>query len=283
MLTTSKQTKGMLLLLCCSIMWSISGVLIKTIPWNAFVIAGLRSLIAGIVMAAYIKHSGMRFTLDKTSAWGGVFISGMFISFILANKLTTAANAIVIQSCSPVFVLLYNVLFGGKRASKLDIVTVLLTMIGIGVFFFEELSAGMLLGNIVALVAGILLAGVYIITCNSGAEASMNGILFGHILTALLGIPMMLVFDTPFTGSAVTGILLLGIVQLGIPYVLYGIAVQYCSPLACSLICMVEAIFNPIWVFLYSGEAPSVVALIGGALVLATVAIWAILSQKRQA
>lgn len=274
--------RGMLLLLVCATMWSISGMLIKLIPWHAIVIAGTRSLLAGCVMALYIKLSGMRFVFDKTAIISGVLISGMFIAFTLANKLTTAANAIVIQSSAPVFVLLYNVLRGGKRASRLDILTVLFTIIGISMFFFDQLMPGMLLGNFVALIAGILLAAVYIATCGAKQESCMNGILFAHGLTALIGIPMMLVFDTPVTGASVGGIMLLGIVQLGIPYILYGLAVQHCPPLACSLICMTEAIFNPIWVFLFSGESPSAFALLGGALVLATIAVWAVLSQRQK-
>ena len=80
--------------------------------------------------------------------------------------------------------------------------------------------------------------------------------------------------------GAVGRILLLGVVQLGIPYVLYGIAVQHCPPLAASLIGMLEAIFNPIWVFIATGEAPSPLSLMGAALVLFSIAFWAIWSQR---
>lgn len=279
---TSLARKGMLLLLVCTTMWSISGMMIKMIPWHAMVIAGIRSFLAGCVMALYIKFSGMRFVLNKTVVISGFLISGMFMTFILANKLTTAANAIVIQSSAPVFVLLYNALFGGKRVNRLDVIAVLFTMIGISIFFFDQLTPSMLLGNCVALIAGILLASVYIVTCGAGEESCMNGILFAHGLTALIGIPMIFVFDTSFTSTSIGGILLLGIVQLGIPYILYGLAVQHCPPLACSLICITEAIFNPIWVFLFSNELPSLLALFGGVLVLATIAIWAIFSQRQK-
>lgn len=278
----NQAKQGMLLLLVCTTMWSISGMLIKTIPWHAMVIAGTRSFLAGCVMALYIKLSGMRFTLNKTVVISGILMCGMFMTFILANKLTTAANAIVIQSSAPVFVLLYNVFVGGKRANRIDIIAVLLTIIGISIFFFDQLTPGMLLGNCVALMAGILLAAVFIVTCGAEQVSCMNGILFAHGLTALIGIPMMLAFETPFTNVSIIGIVLLGVVQLGIPYILYGLAVQHCPPLACSLICITEAIFNPIWVFIFSGESPSPLALLGGALVLATIAGWAVLSERRK-
>ena len=275
------QVRGMLMFLSCTLLWSISGVLIKTIPWNAIVIAGARSFLAGIVMAIYIKASGMRFFLNRTAVISGVFISLLFMCFVLANKLTTAANAIVIQSSAPMFVLLHNILWGGKRANRIDVITVILAMLGISIFFFDKLQAGMMLGNMIALLSGVLMAAVYITTCGASSESCMNGILFAHGITALIGIPAAFVFETPLGGGSIGGILLLGIVQLGIPYVLYGLAVKHCPPLACSLLGITEAIFNPIWVFIASGESPGVISLCGGVLVLVSIAFWAILSQRR--
>lgn len=275
-----REKRGMVLLLICTLMWSISGVLIKQIPWNAPVIAGFRSLLAGGVMALYLRISGIPFRFDRVAVRSGVVLSCMFMSFVLATKLTTSANAIVIQSSAPAFVLLYDVVVRRVRARRLDIITVVLTLVGISIFFFDQLTPGKLLGNAVALLAGVLLAATYIITCGAPQASCMNGILLAHILTAVIGIPMALVFDTPFTAGAVSRILVLGIVQLGIPYVLYGLAVQHCPPLAASLICMTEAIFNPIWVFLVTGEAPSPLALFGGALVLLTIAFWAVRQRR---
>lgn len=275
-----QERRGMLLILTCTLMWSISGILIKSIPWNAAVIAGFRSLVAGAVMALYIRLSGLAFRIDKTALRGGALMSMMFLSFTLANKLTTAANAIVIQSSAPVFVLLHNVVIKGRRARGLDVLTVLLTITGIAIFFFDRMDGGHLLGNLTALASGVLLAATYIVTCGAKKQSCMNGILLAHGITACIGIPMALVFETQATGAAIGGILLLGVIQLGIPYVLYGLAVQACPPLACSLIGMMEAVFNPIWVFLFSGEAPSALALFGGGLVLLTIAFWAVMSER---
>lgn len=275
----SKEKQGMLLLVVCSLLWSISGVMIKGIPWEAPVIAGFRSLFAGGVMAVYIRVSGMRFRVSRVSAVTAVTMSCMFLCFTLANKLTTAANAIVIQASSPVFVLLYNVIAKKQRARRLDVLTVVLTFIGISLFFLEQMDGGMLLGNLIALFSGVLLAATYITTYAAKPEERMNGILLSHLLTALIGIPFA--FVTPFSIAAAPalGVLVLGVVQLGIPYMLFGLAVQHCPPLACSLIGMLEAVFNPIWVFLYTGERPSFLSLLGGVLVLASIAYWAIHSQ----
>lgn len=277
------KTRGMVMLLLCTLMWSISGLLIKQIPWNAAVIAGFRSLLAGGVMALYIRISGLRFRIDAIAIKSGLLMGAMFLSFTLANKLTTAANAIVIQSSAPAFVLLYGAVFRRQRIRRLDIITVVLTLIGIAVFFFDQMTPGRLLGNFVALLAGVLLAGTYIVTCGAPKESCMNGILLAHLLTAAIGIPLAFVLDTPATGGAIWRIALLGIVQLGIPYVLYGLAVEDCPPLAVSLIGMTEAIFNPVWVFLFTGEAPGAVALLGGAIVLCSIAFWIVRSQRLNA
>ncbi len=277
-----REKQGMLLILACTLLWSISGILIKSIPWNAPVIAGARSLIAGGVMALFMKVGGIRFRADKTAILSGSIMAMMFLSFTLANKLTTAANAIVIQSSAPVFVLVYNAVFGKKAIRRLDVLTVIVTVLGITLFFLDQLTPGRLLGNSVALLAGVLLAGTYIVTCGAPRQSCLSGILIAHLITAAVGLPLAFVYETPVTSGALVGIAVLGVVQLGIPYVLYGLAVQHCPPLAASLIGMMEAVFNPLWVFAFSGEAPSGVALAGGGLVLASIAVWAVLSQRAE-
>ncbi len=279
----SKELKGMLFIFICTLMWSISGVLIKSIPWHATAIAGWRSILAAGVMALYLRVGGVRFQINRVSVTSGVVMAGMFLCFTMANKLTTSANAIVIQSSAPVFILLYNVVFGKARPRGIDLVTVSLTILGIVLFFLDQLTPGRLLGNGVALFSGILLAATYIVTCRADTPSCLSGILIAHLITAAIGIPVSFIADTPVTGQSVLFIALLGIVQLGIPYILYGLAVRHCPPLACSLIGMLEAVFNPIWVFLFSGEAPSAQALIGGALVLLSIAAWAVLSQRKDA
>ena len=270
----------MLLLILCTLLWSISGVMIKTIPWHAFVLAGGRSLIAGGVMAVYIKARGLRFTINRTSLLAAAMLSGTFLTFVPATKMTTAANAIVIQASAPVFVLIYNGFFRKQRVSRLDAFAVLFTILGISLFFFEQIGGGQFLGNLLALVSGITLAGTYIITCGAEEDERMSGILFAHLFTAVIGLPFALFNATPLGFDPVFRVVLLGVVQLGIPYVLFGIAVRHCPPLACSLICLPEAVFNPTWVFLFTGERPSTLSLFGGALVLITIGAWAFLSQR---
>ncbi|NLH00269.1 MAG: hypothetical protein GX491_23180, partial [Chloroflexi bacterium] len=91
---------AMLQMALCAAMWSIAGIFIKLVPWNAFVIAGFRSLGAAFVLLAYIKASGMKLRLTKRTAAIALVTGATFLLFISANKLTTAANAIALQYTS---------------------------------------------------------------------------------------------------------------------------------------------------------------------------------------
>jgi len=277
------QRRSMFMMFLVTLMWSTSGLLIKFLPWNPMVIAGCRSLIAGLVMFFYIRLSGHKVVANKTSVPCGMLMCAMFFSYNIANKLTTSANAIVLQQTAPIFVLLYGIIFRRQRPRKLDLLTVALTLCGISLFFLDELSAGGLLGNLVAILAGFFVACQFVVQCNAEENTCLSGVLFSHIFTALVGMPMMLVFPPVFTFETVGAILALGVVQLGIPYVLFGLYAHHCTALSVSLISIAEAVFNPIWVALALGEIPSPIALLGALVVLFSVIFWSVMSSRKSA
>lgn len=270
------EKRAVLLMVICSSLWSIAGIFIKLIPWNPLVIAGWRSLFSAACVLVYQRFTGQAFRLNRASIRSGIFLAVTFLLFVSANKLTTAANAIVLQFTAPVFILILSVLFLKQKVTLPDLLTVLLTMGGISLFFFDQLSPGNLFGNFVAIGAGFSMAAMYLATGSTDEESRMSGILLGHLFTAAIGIPFLFVYETPVTMPAVLSILTLGIVQLGIPYLLYGIAVKDCPPLACSLLGAIEPLLNPVWVFLFTGERPGVFALLGGAVVIATITVWCV-------
>ena len=280
MIHLKPEKRAIALMVLCSSLWSISGIFIKLIPWNAIVIAGWRSFFASICVVIYQRFSGMSFRLNRASVVSGLFMSASFFMFVTATKLTTAANAIVLQFTAPVFILIISVVFLKQSISRADFFTVLFTMGGISLFFFDQLSPGSLWGNCLAIGSGFTLAVMYLATGITDPQSRMSGIFIGQFLTAVIGIPFMFVYDTPITKFAVISILILGILQLGIPYVLYGIAVKHCPPLACSLLGAIEPLLNPVWVFLFSGECPGMFALFGGIVVIATITTWCIWRDK---
>lgn len=271
----------MLEMLLCAALWSIAGIFIKLIPWNSIVIAGLRSLIAGLVMFVYMRARGIGFTADRRSLAGGAALCLTLTCFVAANKLTTAANSIVLQFTAPMFIVVFSALFLKKRFSRADVLAVVLTMAGISLFFFDQLTPGHLAGNCVAIFAGMAFACYYMSLEGASESQRMSAILIAHGLTFLVGLPFTFVYPPELSAAPVACILVLGVVQLGIPYVLLGRASGACPPLACSLLGAVEPLLNPVWVFIFDGEAPGLWALIGGVVVVATITVWCVYGDLR--
>ncbi len=269
-------------MILCAALWSIAGIFIKLIPWNSIVIAGIRSLIAGAVMFVYMRYKRIGFTADRRSMLGGLALCCTLTCFVAANKLTTAANSIVLQFTAPMFIVVFSVLFLKKKFSRSDIFAVVLTMLGISLFFFDQLTPGHLLGNCVAIVAGMAFAGYYMSLEGASESERMSAILMAHGLTFCVSIPFI-ALEPPELGAApVICIFILGVVQLGIPYVLLGRASGSCPPLACSLLGAVEPLLNPVWVFIFDGEAPGMWALIGGVVVVVTITVWCVYGDLRE-
>lgn len=276
------EKKAVLEMAVCAVLWSTAGIFIKRIPWNPLVISGWRSFFAAGVIALYMKRAGLRFRLNRAAVFSGISLTGTLLAFVCANKLTTAANAIMLQYTSPVFILIFSAVFLKQKLRRSDMAAVAAALCGIALFFLDHLSPGGLLGNCIAIFAGMCVAVTYLTAGNTDPDTRMSGILLGHLIAAAVGVPLTAVFFVPLTAPAVCSILALGILQLGIPYVLCGLALKNCPPLACSLIGMLEPLLNPVWVFLFSGEAPGFFALIGGAVVVASVTAWCTHSLKPQ-
>lgn len=281
----TQQRKAMLLMATCACLWSIGGIFIKLVSWNTFLIASCRSFLAAIVLAVFMYITKTKINVCKYSIGAGFCLSGVMICFVAANKLTTAANAIVLQSTAPIFILIIAILFLHQKIDKKQILIVSATTVGIVFFFFDQLSPGNITGNLLAILAGLLLGTMYTLIGVGGGEDDsirMTGILIGHILTAIIGFPVGFPLTDSFAGSEFVCILILGIFQLGIPYVLYALASKDCSPLACSLIGMLEPLLNPVWVFIFDGEAPGFYALIGAAIVVVSVTTWCIIGKSEE-
>lgn len=274
------KRKAILMMLLCATMWSTGGIFIKLIPWNPFVIAGWRSLISAGIVFVFLKLWKIDFCFDRRSVLNGILMCGTFLCFVGANKLTTAANAIVLQFTAPVFLMIYSTVFFHEKFCRADLAAVLATMGGIALTFLDQMKSGYLIGNCVAILAGASMAGMYLTIGKASNASSMGGMLLGHLFTAAVGIPFTFFTPTHLSTPAVLSMLGLGIIQLGIPYILLVISSRNCPPLACSLLGAVEPLLNPVWVFLFNGERPGILALFGGLIVIASVTIWCIWQNK---
>lgn len=263
-------------MLLCAALWSIAGIFIKLIPWSALCVAGVRSLIAGTVIGLYMALRHMRFVLNRQTLGAGLLEAGVYLCFVLANKMTTAANAIVLQLTSPVFIVIFSALFLHKRIERSDLTVVLFTLAGIALFFLDRLQGGYILGNLVAILSGMIMAGMFMTIGSLKGEARFSAVLIGQIAAAAAGLPAVLIERPELSALSVVSILILGVFQLGISYILYAKSAEYCPPLACCLLGALEPLLNPVWVFLFDGERPGLFALIGAVIVVGAITIWCV-------
>ena len=279
--TQKQKNTAIFHMLLCATLWSIAGIFIKAIPWSPFVIAGLRSFFAGIVVLVYIRVKRMRVVVNRQTVTAAVFMAALFLCFVTATKLTTAANATVLQYTAPLFVMVISVLFLHQKLRRVDVAAALCTMIGVSLCFAAQLSGGHLLGNIIAVISGVFMAMMYLNLGRFGPEEKMSYILIGQLFTFLCSLPFFFTTRPVFAPLPALYVVILGVVQLGVPYLLCAWASEHCPPIALSLLSALEPLLNPVWVFLFNGETPGTLALVGGAVVIAAVTAWCILGRDR--
>lgn len=252
-----------------AICWSFSGVLGKWLPWNALTINGIRSLIAAVVMGLTRHSFKVHFTRGNVLGALGVMLTSML--YVAAMKLTTSANAIVLQYAAPAFVILFGWLFYGQRPGRRSVIAAALIMLGVVLCFVDKLGGGRLLGNVLALLSAVTFALVFFCARMPGAnpsEYSYLGLLM-CVPTSLYGL-----VDPGMSSSPVQWLAVLGLgLSLAGGYYFISAAMGKVSPLFTVLLSNLEPVLNPVWVALFLpklGEVPRGLALVGSIIVLVT-------------
>lgn len=296
MTTEAERRRALILLALCGLFWSTAGALIKLVHWNAGAIWSVRSLIAVIGLYA-IRPLSMR-GITKAEILAAVGLATTTGLFVLGNKLTTAANAILIQYSAPIWVALVGNYFLGERATRLDWITIFVVIGGIALFFMDQLTTDNMLGNVVALAAGVSFAGGALAMratvagpSSSDIASSSTGprpppfdplrpLFLGNVLGAVIGAPF--IFKGPLPDATGWGALVvLGIVQQAFAYLCYAGAIRHAKAIDVMLVPIVEPILSPVWVAIFFGEIPGPWALVGGTIVVAAVTGRALLSSRR--
>ena len=266
-----KNKDGSKLIFIAAVMWSFAGLGAKLMSWNALSIACVRGIIASITIFSFRKKT--KLTLNSSTILASISLLLTTTLFMSANKMTTSANAIVLQYTSPIFILILSVIFLKYKPKFVDYIAISLTLVGISLFFIDQLETGRWLGDLVALLSGLAFAGVFF--ANRLPKANpMDASLIGNMMSLLL-FPFLM-FDQNFLSFKTTDlivIVLLGVFQLGIPYILFSLGIKRTEAIKSSIISTIEPILNPIWVFLFLNELPGILAMIGGLIVLATI-LW---------
>jgi len=252
-----------------SICWSLGGLCFQFIPWNAMSIIGLRALLAAAVFAVYRRS--IKVKLTKGNIMAALFLSATTMLFVFANQLTTAAAAVMLQFTAPIFILLIQFIFYKKKPRPSEALAVLVTVAGMVLFFADDLDAGHMLGNILAIISGLTFACVFV--CNQRSDTQPEqSVMLGFLINAVLWTPFAF-FDTNITAEIVPWIfiVIMGVVQVGMAYVFFTIGIKRTPALLACLIVALEPVLNPIWVAMFTPERPGRYAIWGGVIIVITV------------
>jgi drug/metabolite transporter (DMT)-like permease len=199
------------------------------------------------------------------------------VLFVTANKLTTAANAIFLQSTAPLYLLVLSPLILKERVRRIDVFLMGIVACGLACFFvssepFRVTAPNPFAGNVVALLSGFTYAftitGLRWISSRPDApESPMATVALGNILAFLICLPAALPVQYAGLGDVVA-ILYLGILQIGLAYYLLSAGVRYIPAVEAGTLLLIEPAFNPVWTWLLHGERPGLLAICGGALIL---------------
>ena len=282
MQTESQPSKfpPILLILFAVLLWSTGGLFIKGTTLDAFAVNAGRSLFAALTVAVFTYKKGLR--LDKFTLFTSLLYAGTLTCFVYANKQTTAANAIFLQYTAPIYILILSPFVLKEKFKFSDLSTVAVCLGGMSLFFLEkqtatnQLAPNVFLGNIAALLSGIFFGLYFIFLRHPRSLANRNpslSVFYGNLIIVLIMLPFLIKNPPQPDTTDVLCVLFLGILQIGIAYLLFtGGMASGVRSLDASIIGFIEPLLNPVWVFLFLGEKPSAWALLGGAIIIAAVA-----------
>lgn len=272
---------GLLFILASAIFFSLGGVLIKMITWSSITINGTRNLFAFMVMLLYMKKIHHKIIINKIVAAGAVVNLLMNLTFVIATKLTSAANAIVLQFTAPIFLIIYIWIVWKKKPDKEAVAACVLVFGGILCFFFDKISFGGQMGNLLAIISGALYAVIFMLKKfkNSDFESS---ILLSQIASFVIFIPWYFK-ETDFSSVNIVLIVILGVVQMGVAYVCLANGLDRVTPVTAALTSTIEPILNPIWVAIFYGEIISPIAIVGAAVVIISSTAYNVIKARSEA
>lgn len=284
---------AVLALVVCAGLWSLGGPMIKLLggaggvvaPTTGLAISFYRCLIGGLCFVP-LALAAWPTRRRATPAWlaaSVVSFTVMTAGFVLATVHTTAANAIILQYTSPIWVFLLSPLLLGERPSLAEGVVLLAAMAGAGIILLGDGDTN-IAGMVTALVSG---AGYGMLTV---VLRKLRGVGAGFLVcmnclgSAVLLIPAVAYFGSfSLTGGQFVLIALLGIVQVAVPYTLFSWALRHIEAHRAALILLLEVGLNPVLTYLTVGEEVSTATLVGGPLILLSVVGWLVLGQLRAA
>ncbi len=261
-----------LLVLLAALLWSTGGLFIKATALNAYELSFYRSLLAALTVAFFTRREGFR--INGVSALATVLYAALLLLFVIATKLTTAANAIFLQYTAPIYVLLLEPLFYKERFRLGDLLTVTVCLAGMSLFFVGKLRPEDVSGNLAALASGLCFAFYFLLLRHPRAQDvnRASSVIYGNLLVVLITAPIGLAALPAISALDAGSVIFLGVFQIGVAYTFFTLGMaRGVRSLDASIAGYIEPVLNPVWVFLVLGERPSTWALVGGCIIITAV------------
>ena len=271
-MTMRQSWVGALQVALAALSWSFAGVLCKWLPWNAFTLNGIRALMAALLLGAI--RGSFRVKITRGTLLGAVGVALTSILFMVATKLTTSANAIVLQYAMPVFVIAFCWIFYHQRPSLGNVVTAAFVMLGVVLCSWDGLSGGNPLGDFLAILSAVTFALVFF--CSRLPDTNAQDYTYlGLVMCIPCGISAF--FDPnlstdPLQWLAVCAMALC----LAGGYFFISLSMRRVSPISAALLANIEPVLNPLWVFIFLGEQPGLLTIVGAIIVLSAATVYSI-------
>ena len=268
--------------LLAAFLFSTGGAAIKATSLTSWQVASFRAGIAALMLLSFVPAA-------RRVSWRAVLVGVVqaltFVTFVAANKLTTAASAVFLQASAPLFLMLMGPWLGEKVRSR-DFPYIVAIVVGLVLLFSgapapSSTAPNTSLGNIVGAVSGLMwaltLAGLRWAEQHRAAGQEVtaaSATMWGNVLACAGCLPLALPVQAPVTDWAV--IVYLGVFQVGLAYVFLTRGLGKLSAVEASLLLLLEPALNPLWAWLVHGEWPGIVASVGGAVILAATTLRAV-------
>lgn len=250
------------------VLWSLNAPLVKAIQVDSFLVCGVRSAIASVTLLPFLRVKKLNW--NRWMALYLISFSGLSITIIFSLSMTDSAIAIGMQYTALVWLILLDVIRGISITRK-RLFSVALILTGIVIFMTSGFSPESRLGNLIALSEGVFFAGM---TLSSRKAAGDNPLGLTAIANAVTGIIVFAFLPAPLSNLGMLSakdwviLVILGVFQIGGGHALYNMGLQYVTPKRASIIALGEMILGPLWVALFLSQYPSLVVIVGLAIIL---------------
>lgn len=278
----TEKRKGVLFVFVAAVLYSLGGLCIKLIPdWSGLALNAGRNGIALVVYMIFFAATRHRPRFNRWIFLGACCVCATNVLFAVANKMTTAANTIVLEYTAPIFVILLSAIFLRRRPGRLDLAACAVVFLGVLCFFLESLGGGHLSGDLLALLSGVTYGGVFMLNEVPNGDP-ISSVFWSAMMSTLIGLPQM-VQQPRLEGTALVSMLVLGVFQLGLAFVFLTVGLKTTPSITASLVTGIEPVLNPVLVAVFYHEYMGVFSVIGACIVIVGVVGYNVLKEKQQA